>query len=442
MKLIVLLPALCMSLLVAQIPQLELVKEAQFPVITHPNGDLVGTSDVWAWMSPDGEEYVLAGVKDGLAIIRASDMEILFTVDGPRMNDYYYHRDIKTYGSYAYVSSEMRGIDEGIQVIDLSDLPNQVTLVKSLTDQTITSHNLTIDTASQRAYITGSTNEGVFIYDLFRPYDPLAIGYLPEISVHDVYARNDTLWVANGTDYSIWDMSDHTDPQLIVRIEDPDFGYCHNIWPSKNGRYFVTTEETAGKTVKIWQMDTNGGVGIESEFLAPNGLVHNAHIEGDSLYLAHYTSGVVVVDISAPWSPTAVAQYDTYLLNDTAAFHGCWGVYPHSPSGYIYASNFEGTVQKFRFPGTSSIEGGSGELPVLLFPNPGNSPAIGFSLKKAGNVSLRWMDAQGRSLESENEFLGAGSHRLTVEAEGWPSGSYLYVLETEEGVARGSWLKK
>ena len=108
--------------------QLSLEGETFFPGVYHRTGDTTGTSDVWGWTDPQGNEYVLAGVKDGVAIIRASDMQPLFHIPGPSQLDYYYHRDIKTYRHYAYVSAEMRGVNEGIQVIDLSGLPDTVSL--------------------------------------------------------------------------------------------------------------------------------------------------------------------------------------------------------------------------------------------------------------------------------------------------------------------------
>ncbi|MFK7972919.1 MAG: choice-of-anchor B family protein [Bacteroidia bacterium] len=436
-----LLCLLIFSVAFGQVPELVLENEVFFDGVYHGGVDTTGTSDVWGWTSSDGEEYVLAGVKDGTAIIRASDMQHLFTVPGPTFGDYYYHRDIKTYRHYAYVSAEMTGTNEGVQVIDLSGLPDTVVYLKSRTDRITTSHNLSIDTLNARAYVTGSTFEGVYIYDLFDPENPLAVAYLAESGVHDVFARNDTAWIANGVDYSIWYMIDPADPILITRLTDTTFGYCHNIWPTKDGRHFVTTEETADKTVKIWSLDAQGNTALVSEFLAPCKLAHNAHVEGDYLFLSHYTSGVYVVDLHDPANPVAVAQYDTYPLNDTSEFYGCWGVYPHSPSGYIYASSFEGKVQKFRFAQPTGISPERTEIPVLLFPNPGTSPALGFSLGQKSKVILRWLDAQGRELSAQQYELGAGAHRLEAEATVWPSGRYFYQLETAEGKAAGTWLK-
>ena len=281
----------------------------------------------------------------------------------------------------------------------------------------------------------------MYVYDLFDPANPLSVAYLPESNVHDVFARNDTLWVANSIDYSIWNMSDPGNPALIARLQDTAFGYCHNIWPTKDGRHFVTTEETGNKTVKIWSLSPTGDVALVSEFLGPNKLVHNAHVEGDFLFLAHYSSGVIVVDISDPANPVPVAEYDSYPLNDTTAFYGCWGVYPHSNSGFIYASNFEGKVQKFRFRNTTDIHTESKNIPVLVFPNPGSQPSIGFALATEAEVKLAWLDQNGRVLSLQRQHLAAGQHRVHTDAGSWPAGTYYFKLSTPSGDASGIWVK-
>ena len=48
-------------------------------------------------------------------------------------NDYYFHRDMKTYKHYAYEVSEMNGENEGLMIMDLQYLPDSVKFVKSYT---------------------------------------------------------------------------------------------------------------------------------------------------------------------------------------------------------------------------------------------------------------------------------------------------------------------
>lgn len=427
----------------AQSPDLLKTGEIFFDGVYHTNGDTTGTSDVWGWIHPDGTEYVIVGVHDGVSFVRASDMQEIDRVIGPSQRDYYFHRDIKTYRNYAYISAEMTGVNEGIMIIDMSFLPDSVHFVKSLTDRITTSHNLSIDTARARAYVTGSTFEGVYIYDLFDPENPISIAYMDESNVHDVVARNDTAWIANGIggDYSMWDVADPGNPQLILRLTKPDFGYCHNIWPLKDGRQFATTEETADKTVKIWEYVSQDSATLLSEYLAPNKLAHNVHVEGDSLYISHYASGVTIVDVSDPRNPVEVRQFDTYLINDTSDFYGCWGVYPHSPTGNIYASNFEGTVQKLRFDYPTAISPDHTFTQSEVSPNPSEFMQLRADWREAIPVDIQLYTLDGQRVKRYTHLPQSAGEAFQVRENTLPQG--VYFVSWKQGQLQGQtkWVK-
>ena len=70
------------------------------------------------------------------------------------------------------------------------------------------------------------------------------------------------------------------------------------------------------------------------------------------------------------------------------------------------------------------------------FPNPFNpTTAIKFSIPKTQNVSLKIYDVLGREIRSLlNEVMSLGEHTVNFNAEGLPSGIYIYVLRTESKV--------
>jgi hypothetical protein len=136
-------------------------------------------------------------------------------------------------------------------------------------------------------------------------------------------------------------MSDKFNPVLIQRVSIPAAGYVHNIWPSGDGRHVITTEETAGKTVKFWDVQDYSSISLVGQYLADNNLAHNAQMVGDTAVISHYTSGVVMVDFSTPAAPAEIASYDTYSTSETAEFQGAWGAYPYTGSNVIYASNLD-----------------------------------------------------------------------------------------------------
>ena len=128
---------------------------------------------------------------------------------------------------------------------------------------------------------------------------------------------------------------------------------------------------------------------------------------------------------------------DTLSTNLSASWlwHKCtlnMFVYRDS-SGYLYFS----TVQQAIDTSLTMVTGIKNNNSILEhyslsqnYPNPFNPTTyIHFSIPKAGNVSLKVYDIQGREItEYFNEFLNAGTHNLEFDGSGLSSGIYLYTL--------------
>lgn len=436
----------------AQTQPLELVDRIWFPSTIWPGGDTTGGSDVWGYTAPDSTEYAIMGVLDGIAFVRVPDMTVIDVVPGPKNNDFYYHRDIKTYRHYAYAVAEMTGTNQGLMVIDLQYLPDSVHFVGSFTNGgDIRSHNLSIDTAMAYAYVLKQNYSGVRIISLADPENPTDVGTISAIpDVHDVFARNDTAWIAEGFagSFSVFDVSDKGTPVLITRVTPPSAGYAHNIWPTDDGRYFLTTEETDFKTVKVWDMLDPGNVTIVGNYLGASNLAHNVHVKGDYVHISHYESGVSIIDISDPTNPIEVATYDTYAASNNPDFYGCWGAYPFTIDNYVYASDLEGylTVLKFYPENITGVSESPAVKPApyqLLqnYPNPFNpSTSISFVLKKSGHVTLTVYDLLGQKIKTlVTGSVQSGEHKVNWdgtndEGKRVSSGVYVYRLEAGDSV--------
>ena len=431
---------------------LELVDRIWFDSEIWPNGDTTGGSDVWGYTAPDGEEYALMGVMDGIAIVRVSDMEVIDIVPGPTEGFYYYNRDIKTYSHYAYAVAQLTGTNQGLMIIDLSPLPDSVRFVGSYINGSDTlSHNLSIDTATGYAYIVKQGGTGFRVVNLADPENPEdVITVSVPLSINDVYARNDTVYVGEyfSGSFSIFDLSDKENPQLLARVDVPNPGIVHNIWPTDDGTHIMTTEETAGKTVKMWNIEDMENIELVGEYLGVNSLAHNTHIMGDFAYISHFTAGVTVVDISDPTNLIEVAQYDTYPLNDNPNYRGCWGAYPFTQNGMVFASDMEGylTVLQFTETNTSVFEGEPEQIPnkVVLhqnYPNPFNPvTTLRYDLPEQSTVNIIIYDMLGRQFKSLiNQTQDAGFKSVIWNATndfGKPAsaGVYLYQIQAGEFV--------
>jgi len=306
-----------------------------------------GVSDVWGYTDETGIEYAVVGYRNGTFIYDVStnpESQVLISdIPGPSGSDYYYHRDYKTYEDYLYIVNEMTGSDIGMQVIDLSPLPEELPIQLDTYTGFNQSHNLWIDVDEGYAFIENQYPDNIHIVDLYYGDNPQYAGTfgIQGNNCHDIFTHNGIAYVSEGysNQYGIYDISNINNITLLATI--PVVGYAHNAWLSDSGTHLITTEETSGITVKIWDITDLNNINLVSEYLGENELAHNVHVENNQLFISHYTTGIKVVDIYNPERPVEVAAYDTYIDNDSDGFYACWGAYPFTQNNYIYASDMQ-----------------------------------------------------------------------------------------------------
>ena len=101
---------------------------------------------------------------------------------------------------------------------------------------------------------------------------------------------------------------------------------------------------------------------------------HNGYVKGNLFYMANYTAGVRVMDITnisaATNSMSEVGYFDTYPANNNTAFNGVWSVYPYFASGNIIINDIERGLFIVRKSGTLGIENQNLKNSFDMFPNP------------------------------------------------------------------------
>lgn len=369
----VLWPALVLAIVPAGLAQQNGVTLLDTLNRRHGSTSCYGTvyfSSCWGWVSPDGREYAFLGTYSGTAIIdlNVSPIREIAHIPGPPASCAY--REIKTYKHYAYIVSEG---GQGVQIVDLSQLPDTAILVRNFnytsgTRNTLRSHTVTL--ADGYLYLNGCAGwspGGVLIFSLHSdPTNPQFVGQFQPQYIHDSFVRNDTLYAAaiysNGGLYVV-DIRNKANPQIIRFIQYTGSG-THHVWASINGgRYVFTTDEIGTvNNLKIWDL-TNLGAGPPYTPLAqyaasPLDIIHNVHGRGNYLYISHYSAGMRVVDVHNPSAPVEVGSYDSYP-GASGSFNGCWGVYPYFPSGRwigsdmqtgLYLLSFSGLAPRIRSP--------------------------------------------------------------------------------------------
>jgi choice-of-anchor B domain-containing protein len=309
-------------------------------------------SALTGWTAPNGREYGLLGGPDGTHIIDITDSPIkqVAFIPGPHSG----WREMKSYRNYGYVVSEG---GHGLQIIDLSKLPASATLVVEDTSHFRTAH--TITQQGSYIYVHGTNpdagaNGGTMIFDVsIDPTRPKFVGQWTGRYVHDGTIRNDTLYAAainNGQLDIVYLGKDRANPRLVTSISYPGAG-THNSDLTPDGSYLMTTDEigTTPKTLKVWDVRDVGNISKVVDWTpVPGEIIHNVHMKGSIAYIAWYSAGTRIVDMSDPLNPAQIGYFDTYpgAAND---YVGNWDVYPFFPSGKIIASDMQTGLYVFTF---------------------------------------------------------------------------------------------
>ena len=315
-------------------------------------------NDIWGYTAPDGTEYALVGLREGVSIVSLADpsnpTEVAL-IEGQAS----VWRDLKTWNQHAYVTTDdIGGTTEGLLVIDLSNLPNEVSFFKwtphlpalaatsNGEDTLYTCHNLYIDEFGY-CYLSGcNLNEGgILILDVFStPGQPIYVAAAPNVYSHDVFTRENLMYsseILEG-EFTIFDV---TDKEEIIELGSfiTPFEFTHNAWLSDDGSTLFTTDERANASTAAYDVSDPLDPRYLDEYrpaetIGTGVIPHNVHVLGDYLVISHYSDGCKIVDATRPNNLVEVGSYDTYTASNTG-FNGAWGAYPFLPSGLILVSD-------------------------------------------------------------------------------------------------------
>ena len=398
-----------------------------------------GYNDCWGYIGPDGREYALLGVNSGTSIVdittAGSAVEVAFVP-----SNFSIWKDLKTYQNYAYTVNETGG---GLQIIDLSGLPDSVKTLPSYTGFD-DMHNINIDVESGMLYASADRNGfACQAISLADPENPQFISAFADRN-HDNYPRGGIVYLAESRlgSVGIYDLSNIFEPQFLQRYTIPSAGIVHNLWLTDDGNFLMTTEETASKTVKMWDISDLNNITLRGQYLAPNGLAHNVHIKGDFAYISHYTDGIRVVDISDRDNLIEVGYYDTFP--GSGFDDGNWGVYPYFPSGKLVVSDTHSGLYIVFSEDAVEVPTGINTNEILPetfsvaqnYPNPFNpTTTIEYTLSAAANVAVEIFNAAGQMVRTlENGKRPAGRHEVIWDSQNdsgnlVSSGTYFYRVE-------------
>jgi choice-of-anchor B domain-containing protein len=287
-------------------------------------------------------KFALVCATTGLSVVEVTDpqnpVEWGF-IPGPSSS----WRECKTYGTYAYVTTEGTGAGEGLQIIDLSD-PRAPVLANTYTDTFTTAHTLYINQDTGVLYANGTGN-GMRILDLKPdPVNPVDVGSFTQRYVHDSYEDDDRLYLSeiNNGLHEIWNDADKSNITFIASWLTPG-ETTHNSTVNPDHSMCVTSDENTGGYATVYDISDTANVTQLSSYAVPpsNTLVHNVHLDDQDpelLWSSYYTEGVRLVDLHRPTVPVELGFYDTWP-GASGGSDGNWEVWPYDPDGWAYASD-------------------------------------------------------------------------------------------------------
>ncbi len=353
-----------------------------------------GLSAIWGYTAPNGREYALVGItgsgsgstSGGTSIVDITNdtsPRIVTHIVGPNST----WREMKTYRHYAYVVTEAGG-GTGVQIIDLSRLPDTATLATTFAYSSGSkninrSHTISIHDGFM--YLNGSAGwspGGILIFDLrTNPLSPQFVSEYQPMYFHDSYVFRDTIYgsaINGGGGVVIADAKNKASVQTIGRIAYTNSG-THNAWITKDRRYVLTTDEITHpqKNVKIWDIGNLPSIPTATSAtftVDPASTVHNVHVRGDYAYCAWYNGyGLQIINMTNPTVPTLAAGYRT-SSNSLA-----WETYPYFPSGKVIIGDGSTGLWIFRFSELAA------RRPVQLL-----EPAHGDTVRSQTSFVTRW----------------------------------------------------
>ncbi|MBL4578537.1 MAG: choice-of-anchor B family protein [Flavobacteriales bacterium] len=306
-------------------------------------------NEIWG-IAQNGREYAVIGTWSGTYFLDVTDPNNVVMVDyvaGVDEACFCTHRDYHDYAGYLYmVTDENPG---SLQIVDLSYLPDSVSVVYDSDALFKRSHNVFVDSSSALMYSAGGDpdNNGLRVFSLADPENPVEVKNFqtPGGYIHDVYVRNDTVYAHGGNNgMYVYDFANVSSPVLIGSLTFyPHQGYNHSGWLNKQGNTYVFADETQNKDVKIADVSDLTDILILDTVNAGGdlgSLPHNPLILGDFAYVSYYLDGLWIYNISDPGNTTVAGYYNPYTgVGDTLTGGGAWGVYPFLPSGNVLVSD-------------------------------------------------------------------------------------------------------
>ena len=450
------------TLLLVLISQFIYAQEEAVVLGTWSDSTLAGSTqfdntynEIWGFATKN-EEYAILGSTAGTHIIDVTDPmnpEEILLIPGKVSDGRIIHRDYHDHNGFLYAVA-----DEGpssLQIMDLQYLPDSLPVVYDSDSLIVRTHNIFIDTTSDKLYTCinrNAQNQNYFalqVYDISNPINPSLINSINSIQgigigqVHDAYVDNDTAYLNIGNQGMIVaEFSDAANPTIIARLESTDYpqsGYNHSGWLSGDRKTYYMADETWNRDIKVLDvsdlqnitvMDT-----IDAGSESPFSIAHNLIVHCNKLYASYYYDGLQVYDLTDQNQPVRTHFYTTSKIDHRRNYEGAWGVYPFLPSGNILVSDMQEGLFVFENIGDCQTSTSTQEIlrtqSLSIFPNPADQYVdIQFEdIPKGNQLFAEWKTIDGKRI-SQSSPMNIQKN-MTITTLPVENGMYLLTLQNE-----------
>ncbi|MBK8845730.1 MAG: choice-of-anchor B family protein [Bacteroidetes bacterium] len=421
----------CLLISTSSFAQLNVTFRSQ---LTFPGKSL---ANIWGYTDNQNREYALVGTTAGLSIVNiTSPATPALLFDIPAANSQW--REVRTYGSYAYVGTEGGG---GLTIVNLSYLPDSAPYKTWTGNGAITglSRIHTVHVDGNFIYLNGCRNSGggylfngsSLICSLTDPWNPSFVGHTSTGAsstvdyVHDGQALGNVYYGAHIYDgkFSIYDVTNKAAPVLINKQATPNT-FCHNTWLNGAQTVVFTTDEVSNSVLASYNVSNSNNIQlldkVQSQNPGSGSIIHNTYILNEYAVNSYYRDGFTIVDVSRPGNLVLTGWYDTSPAYAGNGFNGAWGVYPYFPSGNVVVSDIENGlfVLKPTYTRACHLEGAVTDQQTGLV-------IAGATVSITGPATLN--EVTNATGEYKTGTVTAGTYTVTVSKTG-------YVTKVTSGV--------
>lgn len=329
---------------------------SQIPLTAMPGSPSSGAGCT-GYVSPNGHEYAIMGVRTGTLIVDITVPKYPIVISLVTGATSLWHENT-VLGDYAYLVSDQTG--PGIQIVDLTqvDTTRSAPVVATYSGNNLsTIHTIQANPASKTLYVNGS-NRGLVFLDATNPTNLVEVGRWTTKYVHDCtpvnytsgpWAGKEILMACCGTNgFYILDVTNKANVVVLSHLQYlASGGYCHSGMLTPDKRYYLINDEfdenngvVAGATTHVIDIQDLANPVEVTQFHNPISVIdHNSMFQDGYMFLASYRGGLRIYDPTDPLALREIAYFDTYPGPDAYSYDGAWGTCAKFPSGNVIISD-------------------------------------------------------------------------------------------------------